>query len=111
MPDTTPKKKKPMLPNPAPKPSMQLWVLTGLVVFILGMIYLNRSNSLIEITQKRFEQMLVAGDVRDVTLVNERQVEVTLKSDALKKPEYTRSLRAAVRSRLLTNRAPNLASV
>jgi AFG3 family protein len=82
MSDTTPKKKKPMLPNPAPKPGMQLWVLTGLVVFILGMIYLNRSNSLTEIKQRDFEQMLVAGDVSDVALVNDRQVKVTLKREA-----------------------------
>ncbi|WP_139925828.1 ATP-dependent zinc metalloprotease FtsH [Hymenobacter sp. DG01] len=88
MSDTTPKKKKPMLPTPAPRPGMQLWVLTGLVVLILGMVYLSRSNPLIEITQKRFEQMLTAGDVRDITLVNDRQVEVSLKPDATKKAPY-----------------------
>ncbi|GAB2769560.1 cell division protease FtsH [Hymenobacter luteus] len=93
MSDTTPKKKKPMLPNPAPRPGMQLWVLTGLVVLILGMVYLSRSNPLIEITQKRFEQMLSAGDVRDITLVNDRQVEVSLKKEAIQKAPYDAELK------------------
>ncbi|RPD50135.1 ATP-dependent metallopeptidase FtsH/Yme1/Tma family protein [Hymenobacter sediminis] len=93
MSDTTPKKKKPMLPNPAPRPGMQLWVLTGLVVLILGMVYLSRSNPLIDITQKRFEQMLSAGDVRDITLVNDRQVEVSLKKEAIQKAPYDAELK------------------
>ncbi|AHJ99005.1 ATP-dependent zinc metalloprotease FtsH [Hymenobacter swuensis] len=93
MSDTTPKKKKPTLPSPAPRPGMQLWVLTGLVVLILGMVYLSRGNPLIDITQQRFEQMLVNGDVRDVTLLaNERQVEVTLKPEATKKAPYNAEL-------------------
>ncbi|RSK51360.1 ATP-dependent zinc metalloprotease FtsH [Hymenobacter rigui] len=92
MSDTTPKKKKPALPNPAPRPGMQLWVLVGLVVLILGMVYVSRSNPPKDITQKQFEQMLVNGDVRDVTL-NGRQVEVTLKPDAAKKPPYSNDLR------------------
>ncbi|GAA3921640.1 ATP-dependent zinc metalloprotease FtsH [Hymenobacter algoricola] len=92
MPDITPKKKKPMLPSPAPRPSMQMWVLFGLVVFIFGMLFLNRSNSNIDINQQRFKQMLVAGDVRDVTLVNDRLVEVTLKPEAAKTQKYSPEL-------------------
>ena len=92
MSDTTPKKKKNGLPNPAPRPGMQLWVLTGLVVLILGMVYLSRSNPLVEIKQREFEQMLTAGDVADVALVNDRQVEVTLKREALSKSEYSKRL-------------------
>lgn len=82
-----------MLPNPAPRPGMQLWVLTGLVVLILGMVYLSRSNPLIDITQKRFEQMLTAGDVRDITLVNDKLVEVSLTPDATKKAPYDAELK------------------
>ncbi|MFD2785389.1 ATP-dependent zinc metalloprotease FtsH [Hymenobacter rubripertinctus] len=92
MSDTTPKKKKPILPNPAPRPGMQLWVLTGLVVLILGMVYLNQSKPMVEIKQLEFEQMLKVGDVADVALVNDRQVEVTLKREALAKPEYSKRL-------------------
>ena len=104
MSDTTPKKKKPMLPNPAPRPGMQLWVLTGLVVLILGMVYINQSKPMVEIKQLEFEQMLKAGDVADVALVNDRQVEVTLKREALSKPEYSKRL--APRGPLATAPAP-----
>ncbi|MBC6990705.1 ATP-dependent zinc metalloprotease FtsH [Hymenobacter sp. BT491] len=92
MPDNTPKKKKNMLPSPAPRPSMQLWVLAGLVVFIFGMFYFNSSNSAIKINQQRFEQMLTAGDVRDITLVNEKLVEVTIKPEAARNAKYTQDL-------------------
>ncbi|RSK35371.1 ATP-dependent zinc metalloprotease FtsH [Hymenobacter metallilatus] len=92
MSDTTPKKKKPALPSPAPRPGMQLWALIGLVVLILGMFYFQRSASLVEIKQQEFEQMLAAGDVADVALVNDRQVKVTLTKAAQQKPEYKRKL-------------------
>ncbi|RYU77944.1 ATP-dependent zinc metalloprotease FtsH [Hymenobacter persicinus] len=92
MPDITPKKKKPMLPSPAPRPSMQMWVLAGLVVFIFGMLFINRSSSSIETNQQKFKQMLLAGDVRDVTLVNDRVVEVTLKPEAAKSTKYSPEL-------------------
>ncbi|NVO31053.1 ATP-dependent zinc metalloprotease FtsH [Hymenobacter lapidiphilus] len=98
MSDTTPKKKKSPLPSPAPKPGMQLWVLSGLVLLILGMVYLSGGNRLVEIKQRDFEQMLTAGDVADVALVNDREVQVTLKKEALQKPEY--------KSRLTTQRSP-----
>jgi cell division protease FtsH len=42
--------------------------------------------------QREFEQMLTAGDVTDVSLVNDRQVECTAKKEALQKPEYSRRL-------------------
>jgi cell division protease FtsH len=77
---------------------MQLWVLTGLVVLILGMVFFSRGSTQVEIKQREFEQMLTAGDVTDVSLVNDRQVEVTLKKEALQKPEY--------RSRLVAQRSP-----
>ncbi|UOQ72311.1 ATP-dependent zinc metalloprotease FtsH [Hymenobacter cellulosilyticus] len=93
MPDTSPKKKKPMLPSPAPRPSMQMWVLAGLVVFIFGMLFINRSSSTIEIKQQRFKQMLLAGDVKDVTLVNDRVVEVALKPEAANNAKYSQELR------------------
>ncbi|SET78050.1 ATP-dependent zinc metalloprotease FtsH [Hymenobacter actinosclerus] len=98
MSDTTPKKKKSPLPTPGPKPGMQLWVLSGLVALILGMVYFSGGSRLVEIKQRDFEQMLTAGDVSDVALVNDREVQVTLKKEALQKPEYSK--------RLTTQRSP-----
>ncbi len=83
-----------MLPTPgAPRPGMQLWVLLGLAVLVFGLFYLNKSSSALKINQKRFEQIVRDGDVRTVTLVNDRAVEVTLKQEALQKDQYRRELR------------------
>ncbi|RTQ49167.1 ATP-dependent metallopeptidase FtsH/Yme1/Tma family protein [Hymenobacter gummosus] len=107
MPDNTPspKKKKPMLPSPGgPKPGVQLWVLLGLTVLVFGLYYLNRGGSAIEITQQKFEQYYQSGYVRDVTLVNDRLVEVTLKKEALSNTEYGSQLRN--RSPLMSDQSP-----
>ncbi|QKG55414.1 ATP-dependent metallopeptidase FtsH/Yme1/Tma family protein [Hymenobacter sp. BRD128] len=95
MSDTTPtKRRKPTLPNPTPRPGVQLWVMAGLLVLFLGMFWFNNQNAAIKINQQKFEQMLAAGDVHDVSLVNSRTVEVGLTQAALQKPEYARDLAA-----------------
>ena len=80
------KKKKPTLPTPNPRPGVQLWVLAGLLVFLFGVMWVNSLNSPAKIDQQQFETMLAAGDVRDVTIVNNTQVDVTLSKDGLAKP-------------------------
>ncbi|OON66200.1 ATP-dependent zinc metalloprotease FtsH [Hymenobacter sp. CRA2] len=110
MPDNTPspKKKKPMLPTPgSPRPGVQLWVLLGLAILTFGLYYLSKGNTAMQIKQQRFEQMLLAGDVRDVTLVNDQLVEVTLNSQALQKPEYRQQLRN--RGPLVSDQGPHYA--
>lgn len=95
MSDKTPntnKKKKPLLPAPNPRPGVQLWVLAGLLVFLVGVMWVNNLNAPAKINQQRFEQMLTAGDVRDITIINEKVVEVTLKPEALAKPDYRQEL-------------------
>ena len=85
------KKKKPMVPAPTPRPGIQLWVLAGLLVFLFGVMWVNNLNSPAKINQQRFETMLAAGDVRDITIVsNQKVVEVTLKPEAL--PKYKQEL-------------------
>ncbi len=92
MSDTTPKRRKPTLPNPTPRPGVQLWVMAGLLVLFTGMFYFTSYNSAVKINQQRFEQMLAAGDVRSITVVNKQTVEVGLTKAALQKPEYQRDL-------------------
>jgi AFG3 family protein len=88
MSDTTPtKRRKPTLPNPTPRPGVQLWVMAGLLVLFVGMFWFNNQNAAIKINQQRFEQMLSAGDVHDVSLVNKQTVEVGLTPAALQKSE------------------------
>ncbi len=87
------KKKKPMVPTPTPRPGVQLWLLAGLLVFLFGVMWVNPWNSPAKINQQRFEQILTAGDVREITLVsNQKIVEVALKPQALAKPEYRQEL-------------------
>ncbi|MGI4759801.1 MAG: ATP-dependent zinc metalloprotease FtsH [Janthinobacterium lividum] len=96
MSDTTPtKRRKPTLPNPTPRPGVQLWVMAGLLVLFIGMFWFQKQDTAIKINQQKFEQMLAAGDVHDVSLVNStRTVEVGLTPAALQKPEYARDLAA-----------------
>ena len=86
------KKKKPALPTPSPRPGLQLWVLAGLLVFLFGVMWVNNLNSPAKINQQRFEQMLAVGDVREITIINEKMVEVMLKPEALAKSEYRQEL-------------------
>lgn len=83
---------------------MQMWVLAGLVVFLFGMLYFNKSNSTKDIDQKKFEQMLLAGDVRDVTLVNDRLIEVSLTPNAATNAKYHQDV--AQRGPLSMEQAP-----
>jgi len=95
MSDTTPtKRRKPTLPNPTPRPGVQLWVMAGLLVLFIGMFWFNNQNAAIKINQQRFEQMLAAGDVHDITVVNKQAVEIGLTEAALQKSQYKSELTA-----------------
>lgn len=99
MSDTTPnKRRKPTVPNPSPRPGVQMWVLGGLLFLLLGMFYFSGYNSAVKTNQQRFEQMLVAGDVKDITLYNDKVVEFGLTPTAMRKPEYA--------TELMTRRGP-----
>ncbi|WP_242923275.1 ATP-dependent zinc metalloprotease FtsH [Pontibacter liquoris] len=88
----TNKKKKPIIPNTPPRPTMQLWMLAVLILIIFGLTWLNKSNSSVETTQKDFEEMLLSGDVRKLTIVNDKTVEVYLKDEALQNEKYKTEL-------------------
>ncbi|MFD2516172.1 ATP-dependent zinc metalloprotease FtsH [Pontibacter locisalis] len=86
------KKKKPMIPNTPPRPTMQLWMLAVLILLIFGLTYLNKSNSSVETTQQEFEEMLLSGDVKKLNIVNGKTVEVFLKEEALNNDKYQQEL-------------------
>jgi len=93
MSDTTPnKRRKPSVPNPTPRPGVQLWVLGGLLFLLLGMFVFSGYNAAIKTNQQKFEQTLLAGDVDKITLYNDKVVEFTLTPAALRKPEYQTEL-------------------
>ncbi|GAB3173372.1 ATP-dependent zinc metalloprotease FtsH [Telluribacter humicola] len=80
-------KRNPLNPK-SPQRGYQGWIIAALIATILGITYLNRSSTLREITQKRFEKMVTDGEVARVTIVNDKLVEVTLDPEALKKDKY-----------------------
>ncbi|MBA9076923.1 ATP-dependent zinc metalloprotease FtsH [Rufibacter quisquiliarum] len=82
------KKKRKIIPNTPPRPTMQIWVLAALVLFIFGLTYYNNLNATAEIRQPQFEEMLLAQDVSKVAVVNNNMVEVTLKKEALTNEKY-----------------------
>ena len=94
MSDKTPiKKKNPGTPTPNPRPGVQMWVLAGLLVFLFGVVWVNSLSSPLKTNQQRFEQMLAAGDVREIVLnQNDKEVSIGLKKEALRKPEYANEL-------------------
>jgi cell division protease FtsH len=74
--------------NQNPKSNYQIWILIAMVIFVVGITYLNKSSSTVEITQRRFENMLKDGDVKEVVIVNEKFIEVILTNEALSKQPY-----------------------
>lgn len=76
-------------PNLNPEGSnIQTYLIIGLMVFFAIIVWLTRSASMTEITQRRFEDMMLSHDIKDVTIVNEKIVEVTLKEEALQNKKY-----------------------
>lgn len=81
--------KKKMGGIPPQKPGYQIWVIITAIIVIFGVTYLNGSNTTTTITKRKFEDMMLANDVREVILVrNQNLVEITLKEDALQNAKY-----------------------
>ena len=75
--------------KPLLRPNARWWLIAILLLIPVGLVLLNRSRSAIEISQRRFEDMLTVGDVREVTVVSNRNtVEVSLTENALGKEPY-----------------------
>ncbi|MCE6991610.1 ATP-dependent zinc metalloprotease FtsH [Dyadobacter sp. CY323] len=80
-------KRGPLSPK-SPQKGYQGWIIAALIATILGITYLNRTSTIRETTQKRFEKMMADKEVERVTIVNDKSVEVTLKPEALKLDKY-----------------------
>ncbi|MEN8248347.1 MAG: ATP-dependent zinc metalloprotease FtsH [Bacteroidota bacterium] len=90
----------------APKQNYQLWIILSLVVLIMSIFYFNKSNSVIEISEKRFEKMALSHDVEKVVFIrNQNYVEVTLKKQSLQNAKYKAELDS--RSSFLTETGPH----
>ena len=84
---------KPLLPNKPPRGNYQIWVILATIAVIFGVMYINNSSDLKEVTQYEFEQMVRAGDVRKVALIKNKEiVEITLKAEALQNAKYRQDM-------------------
>ncbi len=93
MSDTT--KNKKLSPKVPQKPNFQLWLIIAAVMVLLGLTWIQQRGSVIDITQKRFEDMYNAGDVAKVVIVrNMNRVDITLKPAALQNSKYKTELEA-----------------
>ncbi|MCF6352769.1 MAG: peptidase M41, partial [Cyclobacteriaceae bacterium] len=89
------KKKKGITPPklPQPKQNYQLWVIITLVLVISSILWMNNSNSLVEISERRFSEMALSHDVEKVTFIRDQNiVEVQLKKEALSNAKYKMEL-------------------
>ncbi len=87
------KNDKPLLPTKPPRGNYQIWVILATIAVILGVMYINNSSDLKEITQRDFEQMVQSGDVKKVALIkNQELVEITLTPEALKNAKYRQDI-------------------
>ncbi len=85
-------KRRPLLPTPTPRPPAQIWLLGVLMAVVAVLLWFNRSAAPIEVSQQRFEEMLLTGDVKELSIVNDRDVEITLKPEAVRNEKYRREL-------------------
>ncbi|WP_026968576.1 ATP-dependent zinc metalloprotease FtsH [Algoriphagus terrigena] len=86
-------KSKNFVPKAPQKPGFQLWLIIAAVLVLLGLTWIQQRGAVIDITQKRFEDMYTAGDVAKVVIVrNMNRVDVTLKPAALQNTKYKTEL-------------------
>lgn len=74
------------------KSNIQTLLIGGLILFFIGIAYLNRSNTATEISKKRLSEMVKNNDVAKVIIVNEEVAEIYLQEEALNKPEYQKDI-------------------
>lgn len=88
-------KNKKFIPKPPQKPNFQLWLIITAVIVLIGVTWFNQNNAVIEITTKRFEDMMLSNDIEKVVVIyNQNYVEVTLKEEALQNQRYKDELEA-----------------
>lgn len=86
-------KNKSILPKTPQKPNFQLWLIIAAVLVLLGLTWIQQRGAVIDITQKRFEDMYLAGDISKVVIVrNMNRVDITLKPAALQNAKYKTEL-------------------
>ncbi len=76
-----------------PKQNYQLWIIIALVLIISSIFWINNTNNLVEISERRFSEMALSHDVEKLTFIRgQNMVEVQLKNEALLNVKYKSEL-------------------
>ncbi len=78
--------------TPPKNRNYQVWLIASLVALIFIVLYLNKSYTVLDITQKKFERMLLSDHVKKVDIINREFAEITLNDRALEMPQYKNEL-------------------
>jgi cell division protease FtsH len=89
-------KRRNLVPKGPQKPNIQLYIIIGLFLFVILVTMFSRSTSTVEITQKRFDSIYLSQDVKDIVLVNNQYVEITLKDESLNNEKYRDELQEKI---------------
>ena len=84
--------KKKLLPNKGPKNNIQYWMIGIMAVMVLMMFFTSKSDA-IDIDDTRLFEIINKGDVKSLTIVNSKSIEVELTQDALENPSYIEELK------------------
>lgn len=84
-------KKKPGLPKVPKKPNFQMWLIAAFVAAIIGIMLFSKS-SIQPTSESAFHEMIKEGDVKSISFVNGKEVEITLTEEALKSGKYNDKL-------------------
>ena len=79
----TPDSNKPRLPKPSRRPGFQGWLVAGLVLAMLSIVFFGRGGSTEQIRLPQLFAMAQQHEIQNVTVVNDKVVEVTLTKDCL----------------------------
>jgi len=82
------KKKKNLIPNPAQKTNYQIFLISALLLVVLGIALFSNSGDIQKITSKKFFDMVLKHDVEKIVLVNDRIVEITINKEAIERGDY-----------------------
>ncbi len=81
--------------NPLPPGSStnyQVWMLVSIIAFAVGLTYLTRIPMIQELGMDDLKAMLEENEVRQIVIVNDAFVEITLTKEAARKPKYRNRL-------------------
>lgn len=84
--------KKKLLPKKGPKNNLQLWLIGIMSVMVLMMIFQSKSDA-INIDDVRLFKMIEKGEIKTITIVNDRALEIELTEDALANETYSEELK------------------